>query len=193
MRGIFRWIGIAICWFSLLLFIAALGMWARARYVSDTWASASRSGNDVNQVEEWRIECAGGGVRLSRTQYFQGYLGPLFDFAHAEEPPRDQPEALVVDWKGSPNQWHIWQFWCAGRFAFGKENFGGVFSSWGVTVPLWFLAAVFGIPPCLGALAWRRRRMRAHRRREGMCERCGYDIRASPERCPECGTSTKPA
>jgi hypothetical protein len=32
------------------------------------------------------------------------------------------------------------------------------------------------------------RAIRQHRRSRGCCERCGYDLRESPERCPECGT-----
>jgi hypothetical protein len=53
---------------------------------------------------------------------------------------------------------------------------------------LWFphglVVAVSAILP-----AWRVLRMIKRRRRSliGLCPTCGYDLRATPERCPECG------
>jgi len=55
-----------------------------------------------------------------------------------------------------------------------------------LAIPIWFLLALFGFLP--GRAVVRQLRERRHARRVGMCRVCGYDLRASPERCPECGT-----
>ena len=59
-----------------------------------------------------------------------------------------------------------------------------------VTIPCWFvLGAMLAAPLAFTLSAIRRRR----RVREGLCLVCGYDLRASPERCPECGTANPDA
>ena len=47
-----------------------------------------------------------------------------------------------------------------------------------------FLAVYLGLTLIASSKRWKRRRYP-----DGFCERCGYDLRASPQRCPECGTA----
>ena len=51
-------------------------------------------------------------------------------------------------------------------------------------VPHWLLVLAFAIVPSWWLLAGLRRR---RRRRNNRCPACGYDLRATPGRCPECG------
>lgn len=101
----------------------------------------------------------------------------------------------VYDWT-----WHGFAFthrsWKDdGRAAQGPQNkFRGFFTfgngnrvrsaSYGVTCPLWLVVTVFLVLPIM----WLWRRLRSAPAR-GCCKRCGYDLRATPTRCPECGSS----
>jgi len=56
-----------------------------------------------------------------------------------------------------------------------------------VIVPHWMLALGGGIWPGVWWMGVRQRRLREYRKAHGLCVACGYDLRASEERCPECG------
>jgi hypothetical protein len=53
-----------------------------------------------------------------------------------------------------------------------------------VRVPWWSLAVFTVATPAIRIVSLFNRR---HRRLAGHCPRCGYDLRATPDRCPECG------
>ena len=56
--------------------------------------------------------------------------------------------------------------------------------AYGFALPYWSIVGV------LGLIAWRARRRSPPT--PGLCRSCGYDLRATPERCPECGAVAKP-
>jgi hypothetical protein len=70
-------------------------------------------------------------------------------------------------------------------FYLGSSAFPG---GWGVGAPHWALALLFAAFPAsrlgLRLLGFFKRRSR---KRRSLCPCCAYDLRATPERCPECG------
>jgi hypothetical protein len=62
---------------------------------------------------------------------------------------------------------------------------------WAIALPCWFVMALTAFPAA--SLIRNRLRRSALRQRLNLCVKCGYDLRATPDRCPECGTApTKP-
>jgi hypothetical protein len=68
-------------------------------------------------------------------------------------------------------------------FAFWDQSLARAYLI-GISAPCWFLAL---LPLIYPGLYFRSIRIRRNRVRNNLCISCGYDLRESPERCPECG------
>jgi hypothetical protein len=71
------------------------------------------------------------------------------------------------------------------RFQVTSGLLGGSISFKIITIPFWFLVPLTAVLP----IVWFRTRRR-HRLRHklGHCLQCGYDLRHSKDKCPECGS-----
>ena len=65
----------------------------------------------------------------------------------------------------------------------------GTDQQWTIDLPLWFISLLAALPPASAATKLLRGRRRQH---SSLCVSCGYDLRATPDRCPECATQVAP-
>ena len=79
--------------------------------------------------------------------------------------------------------------WTCG-FVYGPTS--SAFMYYGLRVPFWLPVLVTAALPAFRAAVFAGRRRRRRRRQKcGLCLVCGYDLRASVDRCPECGTTIR--
>ena len=121
----------------------------------------------------------------------------VFDPVKAEELQLlEKPGLSLKEW--SETTWPRANGWSKGalgfRFGHGSRRFDNattVIVSFSVfAVPCWFMVAVLAVLPVMYYLRFWRQRRRTVR---GLCAACGYDLRGSPDRCPECGSVPAPA
>jgi hypothetical protein len=188
--------------FSLGLFVALTALWVRGRSTADIfhWTGASRRGQEVT-IFERHLTFSGGSAwwwdRTVRTSYGSSDDASLIvrladqpSFGHMTRP------AFAIR---SPREGWTWLGFEGSRRSSAvptgvSQLSGAVVATAGsdemvtLLVPLWSLTAPAAVPPILW-LARRGHRRRRRRQRLGLCVACGYDIRATPDRCPECGRS----
>lgn len=108
--------------------------------------------------------------------------------------------------KRTPTGWRRFDLYKPGKvaakppppvnFTFKTRGFAAKASSvqsWTASCPFWFALLV----PATVLAAWCLERSvgfvrRRSRHRHGCCAVCGYDLRHTPQRCPECGTTVQP-
>ena len=70
-------------------------------------------------------------------------------------------------------------------FGFAKDDFSP--GSRALILPLWFALLPLALLPLLALRKARERQIQRRRYTQGLCTACGYDLRFTPDRCPECG------
>lgn len=160
---------------SLVLFIATGALW-----VSSYWKS----------LEVYRDKTAAGEVSLISNRgivaYWRYWRPPSRHSSPAENRSVNHLIPMQIREQAIPG-FTFKQVWLAldlakpTEFTFRDRR--------AVVVAHWLLATVWSVLPVIWLVSSRRHRRARRRLRLNLCPACGYDLRATPGRCPECGTT----
>jgi hypothetical protein len=171
---------------SLLLGVSVVTLWAYSY-----WTGTVFQRSDLGDSMSWRV-CRGRVVilRVGQTTltdppgpiWVVPGVTPVWERPVSWRFSTGDPRRLLaeIDGLGMTRDWHV-----AGLAVYAYTSPGIAATAW--HIPLWLPALLLTIGPAARLLTLRRRS------RSGHCRRCGYDLRATPERCPECGRPTNAA
>jgi hypothetical protein len=198
MRPLYRWLLKSVAAISLLLVLLAVTARVFAMSANDVWSHENNwfiKQPSACDTLKWEFIFSDGEVILIRSfislpnsPYHRSDDEGLW---HHETSPAST--CSVRDFAASVPEWSPLQDSSVKVQGLGSRDIG--FYSWQtqspipgysyrgflVGIPLWLPAAIF---LTIGILTYLKARPRYP---DGFCEICGYDLRATPERCPECG------
>ena len=166
MRPLRRILFAVLTTLSCLAFIAVAALWAAGVGSGRAWA--------VGRDQSWRLTTRGGRVQFENGPAvyrakvnLARYKLDIVEWQMKTRLNQADPSRAVPPLPVQPPQ---------PPAAFTYAAHCAPFALVTAALPLWWFIS----------LPSRLRRRRANR---GLCRACGYDLRATPDRCPECGTS----
>jgi hypothetical protein len=165
---------------SLVLCVATMALWVRSYFIADEWYDSRPDRYD----SAWSLR---GIIFIQHTTLQSEPVAPLGVHYSSDRltPPPPSGRARSPD-PGTVRDLRFLGFqWFVSRGGTGPSLYGGAVTTaarWRVAFPLWFIAILFSLLP----LRWI---MRTRPPKIGSCPNCRYDLRATPDRCPECGAA----
>lgn len=196
---------------SFVLCLLLIGAWVRSYFVFDTiaWTTATKemrwvAGHPTAKLVKvtaakdvalrWDVLSSGGCIGVGR--HYSGALNeadrPLVQMGWQWKR-EDAPGNLF----GVTDTWHerLGFYYYTAQWRIHDGPMENRYSGWMwllddkvIALPYWMLVLVTGLAPGWWSVGWLQKQKRA---RTNRCSTCGYDLRATPERCPECGTVRK--
>jgi hypothetical protein len=177
--------------FSLLVALAAAAVWVRSYWATDSVGvlRPSSAAGSITELRQFGVFARSGGlvVQWGRSTFYGGNIAfsptPRYGWSFLSSPPQPYlwppvfvPGELRFSLLGLTVETYS-------IVSPGVQESGGAV----VVIPLAAVTALGLIPPGWWWFVHRRRVRRADRVAAGRCVGCGYDLRATPDRCPECG------
>lgn len=155
----------------LALLLTTVVLWVRSNFVSDSllWQSENRCIWLVNMNGRLRLQHASPADEWCRQAFLESPKGFRYE--------RGEPAAELDRVPGSRIQFDFAGFLLVTGERWQENLFCAL-------IPHWFICAMLGLLPLLQTKA-----LFSKRARGDQCHRCGYDLRATPDRCPECGAA----
>ncbi len=170
-----------MCGLSLLLLVATVALWVRSYWLRDIVVHVSP------KTRNYHIA--------------QSLLGNLHIVSQLDGGSNPSPLFWQTDrlasnaiWNGGMSSYpvkvqsllgHVWQNYSLSPFV-GDFSRRITMHYRLIVIPYWSPAALFAVLPAIWI--WRFIKY-GHRRKVGHCPKCNYNLRATPQRCPECGWS----